>query len=877
MTDESEGLRIARERIAREAEERTGFLDLGRLGLTELPEELFELQHLQRLNLGAAYWDEGGEWQRAAADLAPNEIEASLTALRRLPMLSVLSLRTLLPVSSLSALVYLANLQTLDCYGTQVSDLAPLAGLEKLQKLDLSRCQLVDVPRWLLERESLNELILHETHVPGLPAEVLSQGWGGNCLETLRAHVRDLEAGAVAVRDVKLLVLGNGRVGKTQLCRRLRGEAFDEAVASTHGIVTTRAPLPAGDGAPETTLQVWDFGGQDLYHGTHALFMRANAVFLLVWTPVLEDTHEETHDGVTFRNHPLAYWVDYVRHLGGKRSAVVVVQTRCDKAVDEKPCPVAEADMFAAFGFPPRIVRYSASTNRGRGTLDEALAEATAWLRDQEGIATIGAGRARVKERLEALRDADAAVPLAERQYRTISQAFFHHLCDESGGVSAPEHLLAYLHNAGIVFYRAGLFDDAIILDQNWALDAIYAVFHREKCYRRIRQNRGRFIRNDLADWVWAEHGAGEQELFLSMMQSCSICFEHRPATDGTETEYIAPELLPARADLEIELAQKWDNDRPIETATYAYAQLHPGLIRSIISRIGQEAGLAADYWQGGVYVYETTTNSRGIIEAEMLDAWRGRIRLQTQRGRAAELLARLRALVEEEQSKAGLTPVEVKGGPAGLHDPRLAVEEPDDKKAMKFGKERSGKAEWYVSYAWGDDTPDGQEREAIIDRLCNKAEARGFCIHRDKNTLGLGERISKFMNEIGEADRVFVILSDKYLKSEFCMYELSEVWRNCRQNEHEFLNRIRVYTLSCARIWKTNEQFDYIEYWDDEYQAMDARVAKRGLRNLGAKQAQKIRLMSTFSQCIGDILATLADIRQPRNFEELERYGFSD
>lgn len=42
-----DGLAIARERIAREAEETTGFLDLGTLGLNDLPGELFALTHLQ--------------------------------------------------------------------------------------------------------------------------------------------------------------------------------------------------------------------------------------------------------------------------------------------------------------------------------------------------------------------------------------------------------------------------------------------------------------------------------------------------------------------------------------------------------------------------------------------------------------------------------------------------------------------------------------------------------------------------------------------------------------------------------------------------------------------------------------------------------------
>ena len=40
-----------------------------------------------------------------------------------------------------------------------------------------------------------------------------------------------------------MLVLGNGRIGKTQICRRLRGEDFQPDADSTHGITVKAAPL----------------------------------------------------------------------------------------------------------------------------------------------------------------------------------------------------------------------------------------------------------------------------------------------------------------------------------------------------------------------------------------------------------------------------------------------------------------------------------------------------------------------------------------------------------------------------------------------------------------------------------------------------------
>ena len=47
----------------------------------------------------------------------------------------------------------------------------------------------------------------------------------------------------------------------------------------------------------------------------------------------------------------------------------------------------------------------------------------------------------------------------------------------------------------------------------------------------------------------------------------------------------------------------------------------------------------------------------------------------------------------------------------------------------------------------------------------------------------------------------MFVILSDKYLKSPYCMYELLEVWRNCKAEDEVFRKRIRVYRLPDAKM----------------------------------------------------------------------------
>ena len=82
----------------------------------------------------------------------------------------------------------------------------------------------------------------------------------------------------------------------------------------------------------------------------------------------------------------------------------------------------------------------------------------------------------------------------------------FDQLCSKIGGISDTEALLGFLHHNGVLFYRPGLFQNQIILDQNWALEAIFSIFHREKCLKQLKKLHGRFGREDLELLIWSRY-----------------------------------------------------------------------------------------------------------------------------------------------------------------------------------------------------------------------------------------------------------------------------------------------------------------------------------------------------------------------------------
>src|SRR5262245_66597697 len=76
-------------------------------------------------------------------------------------------------------------------------------------------------------------------------------------------------------------------------------------------------------------IHIWDFGGQDIYHGTHALFLKSKALFLIVWDHDTEQQPGYSEGGLSFEHYPLQYWLDYVQHTSPDAS-VLVVENKCD-------------------------------------------------------------------------------------------------------------------------------------------------------------------------------------------------------------------------------------------------------------------------------------------------------------------------------------------------------------------------------------------------------------------------------------------------------------------------------------------------------------------------------------------------------------------
>ncbi len=788
-----------------------------------------------------------------------------------------------------------------------------LASASHLSQLRLNECNLPAIPRGILFLDSLSGLYLHGASIPELPGDLLSQEPWESCLTAVRDHVLDLEAGAEPLRDCKLIVLGNGRVGKTQICRRLAGLPFDETVPSTHGI--TVDTIAFGDPAVGPVLNVWDFGGQDIYHGTHALFARTRAVFLIVWNPKSEATDEYEHDGLTFRNNRLPYWLEYVRHLGGAGSAVIVVQSQCDRPQQEEPVLPVSRELLE-FSFR-RVLSFSAKNDRGRGTLDDAITEAIAHLRARDGIATIGKGRAEVVRRLRRWLAEDLVRPAEERLHRTISRRDFGALCSEVGGIHSPESLLKYLHDAGVVFHRGDEFGDEIVLDQSWALDAVYSLFDRSGIYRNLIDLKGRFTRSLLGRLAWTHYTEAQQRLFIHLMLACGICFEVRRADDRKEieAEYAAPDLLPNREEAESALRERrWRSESTGIQVAFPFAFLHRGVIRGLISSIGSEAVDAGVYWKSGVWVNDARTEAAAVVEEQRKDDIGGEIVLTVQ-GDGRETLARRLAhwIVRRPNWRGGAPSVRKDGVALDEANARTFLELDVEWRPRDWAGARSRKPvgegsrdeqtsdalagqpaaspfdftrptarpstapRVFVSYAWGDATPEGQARERIVDELCVALGKNGIEVIRDKTHTVLGSRISDFIREISEGDRIITVISAKYLRSTYCMSELFQIYRRSGDDDRRFDERVIPLILPDAAIDTLPQRLKHAIHWKTQLAEVDPLIQDLGVRNIGPQVLADYQRMAEFAHKTAEILTLVSDRLIPRDFERMTAAGFRE
>jgi TIR domain len=154
-----------------------------------------------------------------------------------------------------------------------------------------------------------------------------------------------------------------------------------------------------------------------------------------------------------------------------------------------------------------------------------------------------------------------------------------------------------------------------------------------------------------------------------------------------------------------------------------------------------------------------------------------------------------------------------------------------------------------FISYAWGG------AREEIVNQIDEALQQRGIRIIRDKRELGYRGSIGEFMERIGRGNCVIVVISDKYLRSPNCMFELVEI-----ADGKQFHDRIFPVVLSDANIYDPVKRIEYVKHWE-----MKRAELADAMRTLDPANLQGIRedmdLYDRIRDRISGLTSTLKDM----------------
>jgi internalin A len=508
-------------------------------------------------------------------------------------------------IAELSPISPLTALKRLDLNRNQIADLSPLIGLKNLQRLTLDNNKITRLPGELVEGGM--EIKWKDDYKPGIilennplespPIEIVRQG-----TDSVRNYFKELKKETVRLLHAKLLIVGNGEVGKTTLMKKLKNNKFKVKIGKepgTHGINIVPWELTCRfKQNHEDTVKInsWDIGGQDIYHATHQFFLTKRSLYLLVWEARKEEESRSFH-----------YWLNIIKLLSAN-SPVIVVMNKADlrkKLIDE-------ALFKEKFDNIVTFLQVSCVTGGG---IPELTAEIRSCLGNMHHLQyTLPKVWLKIRDHLK--KEKKDYISLED--YLSICKSY--DLSEERA-----EFLSSYLHDLGVILhYRHDqLLENTVILEPEWATDAVYKLIDT----RQIQDNKGRFNFADLKTyWDKTRFPRHKHAELVRLMEKFELCF---PIT-GSDI-HIVPELLPTeRPGIDVQVYKAPGNLH----FQYHYDFMPEGIITRFISRMYY---LIKDdhFWKNGVELrFEDST---ALIISDLLNR---RLKISVTGSCKCELLA---------------------------------------------------------------------------------------------------------------------------------------------------------------------------------------------------------------------------------------------
>ncbi len=568
----------ALKKIEQAARDEVKKLNLSGIELTELPAEIGQLTNLKVL------------------DLSHNSLSSLPAEIGQLTNLTYLSLINN-SLSNLPAEIgQLTNLTELDLSYNSLSSLpAEIVQLTKLTYLYLSNNSFSNLPAEIVQLTNLTELYLRNNSLSSLPAEIgqltnlkyldLSDNSLPIPPEILEKYyepatiinyyLSQLKNQQQPLHEAKMLLVGQGNVGKTCLRERLIRDKYDPTRNKTDGIDIESWEIEVD--SKQLQVNIWDFGGQEIMHSTHQFFLTKRSLYLLV----LDTTIGEEENRIE-------YWLKIIQSFG-KDSPVIIVGNKAD----QHPLDIDKNGLKQKYPQIRGFWEVSCEIGTGIPELAQFVKSEINQLEHIDDVLPLPWFN--IKEKLEEL----------DQDYIPYEQ--YESLCETEGVEEEDKQriLIRLLNDLGIMlnFQDDPRLEDTHVLNPEWVTNGVYKILNDREL---IVEDRGILTIPTLKRILDKKRYPVRKHLFIiGMMRKFELCFDIE-----TDKQFLIPDILPK----EEPYTGEWDNTLAFE---YHYPVLPGSIISRFIVRMNHYIHQTT-YWRSGVVL--ANEGNLALVKADRED-----------------------------------------------------------------------------------------------------------------------------------------------------------------------------------------------------------------------------------------------------------------
>lgn len=145
-------------------------------------------------------------------------------------------------------------------------------------------------------------------------------------------------------------------------------------------------------------------------------------------------------------------------------------------------------------------------------------------------------------------------------------------------------------------------------------------------------------------------------------------------------------------------------------------------------------------------------------------------------------------------------------------------------------------------------------KNKAEADHIDQVLQSANYIIIRDIREVSYKGDLPEYCIRIRECSAAICLISDAFLKSRWCMYEMLQLMK-----ELKFKDKIYPIVLDDARIFSAFGRADYSQFWQDEYRKLKLKADSID-RSASSEIDQELKLFDYIKNEIGNFTTTLGN-----------------